>query len=117
MPLAIKSPASLPFVSALRIFSAAAIAASAAALPASAGGRRLRAGGSVCGLRFGLCDLGFGHLCSPRDKVLDPDLGLGGHALGFGFRAGDDGLCLAFGGLALALIFGQQRRRFVLELS
>src|SRR6188768_2979406 len=69
------------------------------------------------GLRFGLCDLGFGHLCSPRDKVLDPDLGLGGHALGFGFRAGDDVLCLAFGGLALALIFGQQLRRFVLELA
>src|SRR6478735_1043415 len=78
------------------------------------GGRTTNVGSS---LRFGLRDLGFGHLRAPGDKVLDPDLGLGGHTLGFGFRAGDDVLRLAFGSLAFALILGQQLRRFVLELA
>src|SRR4249920_1268703 len=86
-------------------------------LRGSDGGIGSRAADVGGGLRFGLCNLGFGHLCAPRDKVLDPGLGLGGHALSFGFRAGDDVLRLAFGGLALALIFGQQLRRFVLELA
>src|SRR4029078_13244451 len=78
------------------------------------GGRTTNVGSS---LRFRLRALVFGHLRAPGDKVLDPGLGLGGHTLGFGFRAGDDVLRLAFGSLAFALILGQQLRRFVLELA
>ena len=98
-----QSPASLPLVSAVRIFSAAATAASAAAA-AHVGG----------GLRLGLGDLGFGHLGAAGDEILDLGLGLDRQPLGFGLGAGDDVLRLAFGGLPLALIFGQQLRRLVL---
>src|SRR5262245_47391820 len=81
------------------------------------GGFGRRAANFGGGLRFGLRDLGFGHLCASRDKVLDPGLGFGGHSLGLGFRAGDDVLRLAFGGVAFALIFGQKLCRLVLKFA
>ena len=83
---------------------AAATAASAAAARTSA---------SACASAWAIFVLG--HLGAARDEFLELGLAFGGEPLGFRTRRLDDALRLALGGLALLLVFGEQRGGFVLE--